>query len=81
MSYRQIALQTGHRDLETLMKVYDHPDRERARDAIESAMSGNHNIRPVVPGIASARDLLSSLKREELLALFRELLLAKEAEP
>ncbi len=81
MSYRQIALQTGHRDLETLMKVYDHPDRERARDAFESAMSGNHNIRSLEPGIASARDLLSSLKREELLGLFRELLLAKGAEP
>ncbi len=81
MSYRQIALQTGHRDLETLMKVYDHPDRERARDAFESAMGGNHTIGRAGPGIGSARDILGSLEREDLLAIFRELLLSGEADP
>ncbi len=76
MSYRQIALQTGHRDLETLMKVYDHPDRERARGAFEAAMSGNRHAPGARPDIASTRDLLGSLDREDLLAIFRELLLA-----
>lgn len=81
MSYRQIALQTGHRDLQTLMKVYDHPDREKARDAFESAMSGNRHGGSVQPGIGSARDILGSLEREDLLAIFRELLLSREADP
>jgi len=75
MSYRQIALQTGHRDLETLMKVYDHPDREKAKEAFEAALGG-HTERVEIPVFANAKDLLSSLRREEILAIFKELLLS-----
>ena len=75
MSYRQIALQTGHRDLETLMKVYDHPDRENAKEAFEAALGG-HTERVEIPVFANAKDLLSSLRREEILAIFKELLLS-----
>lgn len=80
MSYRQIALQTGHRDLETLMRFYDHPDREKAKEAFEAAMAGTSATQSEAPQIASARDLLGSLQREDLLALFRELLLSPEGE-
>ncbi|MFQ5909905.1 MAG: tyrosine-type recombinase/integrase [Thermoplasmata archaeon] len=81
MSYRQIALQTGHRDLETLMRFYDHPDRERAKEAFEAVMAGSSTTEGRGPGITGARDLLGSLKREDLMALFRELLLTKETDP
>ncbi|MFQ5910273.1 MAG: tyrosine-type recombinase/integrase [Thermoplasmata archaeon] len=77
MSYRQIALQTGHRDLGTLMRFYDHPDREKAREAFEAAMAGNTKVKDRELNIGSARDILGSLKREDLLALFRELLLMR----
>ncbi|MFQ5909413.1 MAG: tyrosine-type recombinase/integrase [Thermoplasmata archaeon] len=80
MSYRQIALQTGHRDLETLMRFYDHPDREKAKEAFEAAMAQGSSRNRSEPRIASARDLLGSLQREDLLALFRELLLSPEGD-
>src|SRR3990172_129623 len=76
MSYRQIALQTGHRDLETLMKVYDHPDREKAKEAFEAALGGASSRLSQEPAIISVKDLLGSLERKELLAIFRELLLS-----
>ncbi len=81
MSYRQIALQTGHRDLETLMKVYDHPDREKAKEAFEAALGGVQVNVSNRGGLLNTRELLRSLKREELLAIFRELLLASTGEP
>jgi len=77
MSYRQIALQTGHRDLETLMRVYDHPDREKAKDAFEAALGGTSDLGQE-RGIANVRDLLRSLEKRELLAIFRDLLLSAE---
>lgn len=74
MSYRQMALQTGHRDLETLMKVYDHPDREKAKEAFEAALGGEDKANGAVV-LGNARDLLGSLERKDILAIFRELLL------
>ena len=79
MSYRQIALQTGHRDLETLMKVYDHPDREKAKEAFEAALGGAPENSGRGTGMAGARDLLGSLDKKDLLVIFRELLLATDA--
>lgn len=76
MSYRQIELQAGHRDLETLMKVYDHPDREKAKEAFEDALCGVHARASNSGALPSARDLLASLEREGLLKVFRELLIA-----
>src|SRR3989304_4832529 len=76
MSYRQIALQTGHRDLETLMKVYDHPDRERAKEAFEAALS-DHTMAGGRGSIGSAKDLLASLGRKAPLAIFREIILSQ----
>ena len=73
MSYRQIALQTGHRDLETLMKVYDHPDREKAKEAFEAALGGRSPISGGEP-IRTAGDLVRSLSRSELLSLLRDAL-------
>lgn len=80
LSYRQIALQTGHRDLETLMRFYDHPDREKAKEAFEAAMERDPTPTHGEGSIQNARDLLRSLPRENLLALFRELLLSGGSE-
>jgi hypothetical protein len=62
------------------MKFYDHPDRERAREAFEDAMARTPGLGSRQPAIVSARDLLGSLERGDLLALFRELLLINEEE-
>lgn len=80
LSYRQIALQTGHRDLETLMRFYDHPDREKAKEAFEAAMERDPTPTHGEGSIQNAQDLLRSLPRENLLALFRELLLSGGSE-
>lgn len=78
MSYHQIALQTGHRDLETLMKVYDHPDREKAKEAFEAALDCVDS-RASSGAPRSPREILSSFSREELLMVFRELLVSGNA--
>ena len=56
------------------MKVYDHPDQEKAKVAFEAAIGGKSRDASGA-GLGNARDLLASLDRKDIIAIFQELLL------